>query len=257
MHTQYSICWRWNVANEQAEAKRYVEENITILYMIISSSHSYVYLFQVLHNSRFFLLLNALYTNKARFFRARSFCVAKSNANWKSHGLLKYLGSINAYLKSSNAGQHRTKWTWLSRDSVVAQSSSFVASWTKSERADYAVLSRDSVVAQSSSFVASWTKSERADYAVLSRDSVVAYQGNQLAHNSLGNDHPSSLACSLTVYSGICTHELISTKAKQKLYWEWSSSLPPYCLYVRIRPQTAQIWDSCRNSKCKFCRCTA
>ena len=62
----------------KAEAKSYVEENII---MIISSSHFYIYLFQVLHNSRAFLLLNALYTNKARFFRARSFCVAKSNAN--------------------------------------------------------------------------------------------------------------------------------------------------------------------------------
>ncbi len=72
------------------------------------------YLPQVLHNSRVFLLQNALYTNKARFFRARSFCVAKSNANRNSHGLLKYLGSINSYLKSSNAGQHRTKWTSLS-----------------------------------------------------------------------------------------------------------------------------------------------
>ena len=73
----------------------------------------YIY---VLHNSRVFLLLNALYTNKARVFRARSFCVAKSNASRNSHGLLKYLGSINSYhsLKSSNAGQHRTKWTSLS-----------------------------------------------------------------------------------------------------------------------------------------------
>ncbi len=98
----------------KAEAKRYEEENITIMSMIISSSHSYIYLPQVLHNSRVFLLQNALYTNKARFFRARSFCVAKSNANRNSHGLLKYLGSINSYLKSSNAGQHRTKWTSLS-----------------------------------------------------------------------------------------------------------------------------------------------
>ena len=68
----------------KAKAKRYVEENITIMFMIISSSPSYIYIcqvLQVLHNSRVFLLLNALYTNKARFFRARSFCVAKSNAN--------------------------------------------------------------------------------------------------------------------------------------------------------------------------------
>ena len=101
----------------KAQAKRYVEENITIMSMIISSSHSFIYisyLLQVLHNSRVFLLLNALYTNKARFFMARSFCVAKSNANRNSHGLLKYLGSVNSYLKSSNAGQHRTKWTSLS-----------------------------------------------------------------------------------------------------------------------------------------------
>ena len=96
----------------KAEAKRYVEENITIMSMIISSSHSYIYiyisyLFQVLHNSRVFSSVEC-------FLRARSFCVAKSNANRNSHGLLKYLGSINSYLKSSNEGQHRTKWTSLS-----------------------------------------------------------------------------------------------------------------------------------------------
>ena len=98
----------------KAEAKRYAEQNITIMSMIISSSHSCIYLPQVLHNSRVFLLLNALYTNKARFFRARSICVAKSDVNRNSHGLLKYLGSIKSYLKSSNAGQHRTKWISLS-----------------------------------------------------------------------------------------------------------------------------------------------
>ena len=68
----------------KAEAKRYVEENVTKKSTIISSSQSYIimsYIFQVLHSSRVFLLLNALYTNKTRFFRARSFCVAKSNAN--------------------------------------------------------------------------------------------------------------------------------------------------------------------------------
>ena len=97
----------------KAEAKRYEEENITIMSMIISSSHSYIYLPQVLHNSRVFLLQNALYTNKARFFRARSFCVAKSNANRNSHGLLKYLGSINSYLKSSNEGQHKNKMDFI------------------------------------------------------------------------------------------------------------------------------------------------
>ena len=74
----------------KAEAKRYEEENITIMSMIISSSHSYIYHIyiissQVLHNSRVFLLQNALYTSKARFFRARSFCVAKSNAQPKIH----------------------------------------------------------------------------------------------------------------------------------------------------------------------------
>ena len=92
----------------KAEAKRYVKGNITIIFMIISSSPSYIYIYllQVLHDSRVFLLLNALHTNKTRFFRARAFCVAKSNANRNSHGLLKYLGSINSYLKSSNAGQH-------------------------------------------------------------------------------------------------------------------------------------------------------
>ena len=47
----------------KAEAKRYVEGNITIIFMIISSSPSYIYLLQVLHSSRVFLPLNALYTN--------------------------------------------------------------------------------------------------------------------------------------------------------------------------------------------------
>ena len=61
----------------KAEVKRYVEENITVLSMIISSSLSYIYLFQFLHNSKVFLLLNALYTNKAKKFRARSLCVEK------------------------------------------------------------------------------------------------------------------------------------------------------------------------------------
>ena len=98
----------------KAEAKRYVEGNITIIFMIICSSPSYIDLLQVLHNSMVFLLLNALYTNKARFFRARSFSVAKSNASRNSHGLWKYLGSINSYLKSPNAGQHRTKCTLFS-----------------------------------------------------------------------------------------------------------------------------------------------
>ena len=76
----------------KAEAKHYVEENITIMSMIISSSLFISYLFQVLHNSKVFLLLNALCTNKARFFRARSFCVAKSNANRNSHGLFEIFG---------------------------------------------------------------------------------------------------------------------------------------------------------------------
>ena len=100
----------------KAEAKRYEEENITIMSMIISSSHSYIYyiFLKFYTRSGVFLLLTALYTNKARFFRARSFCIAKSNANRNSHGLLKYLRSINSYLKSSNAGQHRTKWTSVS-----------------------------------------------------------------------------------------------------------------------------------------------
>ena len=43
----------------KAEAKRYVEGNITIIFMIISSSPSYIYILQVLHSSRVFLLLNA------------------------------------------------------------------------------------------------------------------------------------------------------------------------------------------------------
>ena len=90
----------------KAEAKPFV-----ITFLIISSSPSAIYIsyhLQILHSSRVFLLLNALYTNKAGFFRVCSFCVAKSNANLNSHGFLKYLGSINSYLKSSNVGQHRT-----------------------------------------------------------------------------------------------------------------------------------------------------
>ena len=113
MHTQYPIADVGMLQMNKAEAKRYVEGNITISFMIISSS-PYIYLLQVLHSSRVFLLLNTLYTNKARCFRGRSLCVAKSNANRNSHGLLKYLGSVNSYFKSSNAGQHRTKWTSLS-----------------------------------------------------------------------------------------------------------------------------------------------
>ena len=46
----------------KAEAKCYEEENITIIFMIISSSPSYI--LQVLHNSRVFLLLNALDTKQ-------------------------------------------------------------------------------------------------------------------------------------------------------------------------------------------------
>ena len=90
----------------KAEAKLYVEENITMTSMVISSSHSYIYhiFFKFYTVAGFFLLLNTLYTNKARCFRGRSLCVAKSNANRNSHGLLKYLGSVNSYFKSSNAG---------------------------------------------------------------------------------------------------------------------------------------------------------
>ena len=66
----------------KAEAKPYVEENsynyTFLLRSSASSCISHNYLLQVLHDSKAFLLLNALYTNKARFFRARSFCVAFS-----------------------------------------------------------------------------------------------------------------------------------------------------------------------------------
>ena len=31
----------------KAEAKRYVEENITIIFMIISSSHSHIYIYHI------------------------------------------------------------------------------------------------------------------------------------------------------------------------------------------------------------------
>ena len=72
MYTQYSICWRWNVANEQAEAKRYLEENITILPMIISSSHSYVYhiLFKFCTIAGFFFCW-MLYTQTKQDFSGR------------------------------------------------------------------------------------------------------------------------------------------------------------------------------------------
>ena len=47
----------------KAEAKRYVEENITIMSMIISSSHSYIYIYHIFFKfytiAGFFLLLNA------------------------------------------------------------------------------------------------------------------------------------------------------------------------------------------------------
>ena len=99
MHTQYPIADVGMLQMNKAEVKRYVEGNITIIFMIISSSpYIYIYLLQVLHSSRVFLLLNALCTNKARFFRARSFCVAKSKTSRNSHGLLKYLVSVNSYL---------------------------------------------------------------------------------------------------------------------------------------------------------------
>ena len=64
---------------------------------------------EILHDSKVFLLLNVLYRNKARFFKASLFRVAKSNANRNSYGLLKYFDSIHSYLESSNAGQQRTK----------------------------------------------------------------------------------------------------------------------------------------------------
>ena len=53
----------------EAEAKRYVEENITIMSMIISSSHSYIYLPQILHNSRVFLLLNDFIHKQSKIFQ--------------------------------------------------------------------------------------------------------------------------------------------------------------------------------------------
>ena len=92
MHTQYLIADVGMLQMNKVEAKRYVDGNITIIFMVISSSPSYIHLLQVLLSSRDFLLLNALYTNKARFFRARSFCVAKSNANRNSHGLFEIFG---------------------------------------------------------------------------------------------------------------------------------------------------------------------
>ena len=71
----------------KVKVKSYAEENIIIKFLIIHNVHlSY----------------------KARDFKAHSFSVAKSNGSPNLHGLLKYFGSINPYLKSSGAGQHRT-----------------------------------------------------------------------------------------------------------------------------------------------------
>ena len=53
---------------------------ITFLPICSFSSSSISHL-QVLHERRIYLLLNPLYPSKARFFRACSFCVTKSNAN--------------------------------------------------------------------------------------------------------------------------------------------------------------------------------
>ena len=68
----------------KAEAKPYAleEKNSSIL------DYYFIMYVSVLHDSKVFLLLNALYTSKTIFFRARSFCVAKSNANRNSHGLM-------------------------------------------------------------------------------------------------------------------------------------------------------------------------
>ena len=60
MHTQYPIADVGMLQMNKAEAKRYVKGNITIIFMIISSSPSYICLLQVLHSSKVLLLLNAL-----------------------------------------------------------------------------------------------------------------------------------------------------------------------------------------------------
>ena len=57
MHTQYPIADVGMLQMNKVEAKRYVEGNITIIFMVISSSpYIYIYLLQVLHSSRVFLI---------------------------------------------------------------------------------------------------------------------------------------------------------------------------------------------------------
>ena len=57
----------------KAEAKRYVEENITIMSMIISSSHSYIYhIFFKFYTIAGFSSVEC-FIHKAIFFKARSF----------------------------------------------------------------------------------------------------------------------------------------------------------------------------------------
>ena len=124
----------------KAEVKRYIEENITVLSMIISSSHSYIsYLFQVLHNSRVFLLLNALYTNKEKYFRARSFCVEKDTkrdtereSNIHKFHLIRFLCSIRICwlhdtnyqgltLISKRTTERHVKWTQSYKHLVIGR----------------------------------------------------------------------------------------------------------------------------------------
>ena len=59
-----------------------------------------------------FIFCGMLYTETKQDFSGRVHIVfQESNVNRNSFVLLKYFGSINLYRKSSDAGQHRTKWT--------------------------------------------------------------------------------------------------------------------------------------------------
>ena len=51
---------------------------------------------------------------QSKIFQGVFILCSESNANKNSHGFLKYVGSISSYLKSSNVGLQRTKWTLLS-----------------------------------------------------------------------------------------------------------------------------------------------
>ena len=69
MHTQYPIADVGMLQMNKAEGKRYVKGNITIIFMIISSSPSYIlYLLQVLHSSRVFSSVECFIHKQSKIF---------------------------------------------------------------------------------------------------------------------------------------------------------------------------------------------